>query len=315
MNILVTGGAGFIGSSTVKELLKQKHSVVGIDNLNDYYNPEFKKDNIKDFKIKFYEEDIRDYDKLDQIFSSNKIDKIIHLAAMVGVRPSIENPFVYEEVNVKGTMNILELARKHKIKKVVFASSSSVYGDRDKIPFSEDDATNSQISPYAVTKKAGELLCYNYSNLYKISCTCLRFFTVYGPSGRPDMAPYKFVERIANGKEIEMFGDGTTKRDYTFVSDVVQGVVRSLNLENQYEIINLGCGNPIKLKDFIELIEKNLGKRAKISRKEMQKGDVSLTYADISKAKRLLDYDPKVKIEEGIKILCEWYLKNRLNRK
>jgi len=314
MGILVTGAAGFIGSSAIKELLKENKDIVGIDNLNDYYNPAFKKSNIKDLKIKFYEENIRNFEKLDAIFKNNKINEIIHLAAMVGVRTSIENPFLYEDVNVKGTLNILELAKKHKIKKVVFASSSSVYGNRDKVPFSEDDATNSQISPYAVTKKAGELLCHNYSALYGISCTCLRFFTVYGPCGRPDMAPYKFVDRITNGKEIDVFGDGTTKRDYTFISDVVAGIKKSLELENGYEIINLGCGNPVMLKDFIEVIEKALGKSAKISRKEKQQGDVDLTYADISKAKKLLGYNPKIKIEDGIRIFCDWYMKNRFGR-
>ncbi len=314
MAILVTGAAGFIGSTAAKELLKNGNDVIGVDNFNDYYNPKFKEENIKDLKVKFYREDIRDYSKLEKIFNENKINKIVHLAAMVGVRPSIENPFIYEEVNVKGTLNLLELAKKNNVSKFVFASSSSVYGDRDKVPFSEDDATNSQISPYAATKKAGELLCYTYSSLYKIPTICLRFFTVYGPCGRPDMAPYKFVDRIAHGQEIEMFGDGSTRRDYTFVGDVVSGILKSVDADVNYEIINLGCGNPVKLKDFISSIEKNLGKKAKILQKEMQPGDVKQTYADISKAKKLLGYMPKTKIDEGLKIFCEWFMENRFNK-
>ena len=311
MSILITGVAGFIGSWTARELLKNGHNVVGIDNFNDYYNPEFKKSNIKSLKIQLYKEDVRDYDKLKKIFQDSKIDSIVHLAAMVGVRPSIQNPFVYEEVNVKGTLNMLELAKQHNVKKFIFASSSSVYGNRDKVPFSENDAANSQISPYAATKKAGELMCYSYSHLYRIPTICLRFFTVYGPSGRPDMAPYKFVDSIARNKEIEMYGDGSTRRDYTYAADVVSGILKSLELDADYEIINIGCGNPVKLKDFIIAIEKNLGKKAKIVQKEMQPGDVKQTYADISKAKKILGYNPKTKIEEGLKIFCDWYMKER----
>lgn len=311
MNILITGAAGFIGSWTARELLKNGHTLIGVDNFNDYYNPLFKEENIKDLKIKLYREDIRDYDSLKKVFRENKIDRIIHFAAMVGVRPSIENPLVYEEVNVKGTLNLLELAKQNNIKKFIFASSSSVYGERDKVPFSEDDAANSQISPYAATKKAGELLCHAYSNLYKISAICLRFFTVYGPCGRPDMAPYKFVDRIAHGTPIEVYGDGSTKRDYTYVADIVSGVAKSIELDSDYEIINLGCGNPVKLRDFIDAIEKAIGKKAVISQKEMQPGDVKQTYADISKARRLLKYSPKTKVEEGMRIFCEWYMKER----
>jgi len=311
---MITGAAGFVGSRASKELVRQGHSVVGVDNFNDYYNPKFKEQNIKDIKVKLYREDIRNFAGLQKIFSENQIDKIIHLAAMVGVRPSIQNPFIYEEVNVRGTLNLLELARHNGVKKFVFASSSSVYGNRDKVPFSEDDITNSPISPYAATKKAGELLCYTYNSLYKIPSVCLRLFTVYGPCGRPDMAPYKFVDSIANGRHIEMYGDGSTRRDYTFIADVVSGIMKSMDLDAKYEIINLGCGNPVELKDFIGIIEKNLGKKAKIVKEKMQPGDVKQTYADISKAKKLLGYSPKTKIEEGLKLLCEWYLENRFKK-
>ncbi len=317
MSILITGAAGFIGSWTAKELIKGGNDIVGIDNFNGYYNPKYKEENIKDIndikgaKIKLYRADIRNFDSLKKIFSKNKIDKIIHLAAMVGVRPSIENPMIYEEVNVRGTLNLLEIAKENSIKKLVFASSSSVYGDMDKSPFSEKDAANSQISPYAATKKSGEILCYTYSSLYKIPTICLRLFTVYGPRGRPDMAPYKFVDRIMHNKEIEMYGDGSTRRDYTFITDIVSGVLRAVESGANYEIINLGCGNPVKLKDFIGVIENALGRNAIIKQKEMQPGDVKQTYADISKARKLLGYSPKIKINEGVKIFCEWYLKER----
>jgi len=312
MAILVTGVAGFIGSWTARELLKKGYSVVGIDNFNDYYNPEFKKNNIKGLKIKLYKGDIRDKDAVSLIFRKNKIDKIVHLAAMVGVRPSISNPFIYEDVNVRGTLNLLETAKNNHIGKFIFASSSSVYGNIGKAPFSEKDAANSPISPYAATKKAGELLCRAYSSLYEMPAICLRFFTVYGPAGRPDMAPYKFVDRIAHGREIEIYGDGSTKRDYTYVGDVVHGIAKSIELETSYEILNLGCGTPIELKDFVNLIEKNLGKKAKVLRKKIQPGDVSRTYADISKARRLLGYSPKVSVQKGMGIFCEWYRKNRM---
>lgn len=311
MSILITGAAGFIGSWTAKELARKGYDIIGIDNFNDYYNPKFKEENLEGADIPLYRKDIRKFDALRKIFSDNKIDKVVHLAAMVGVRPSIENPFVYEEVNIRGTLNLLELARQHNIGKFIFASSSSVYGERDKVPFSEDESTNSPISPYAATKKAGELLCHTYNYLYGMPAICLRFFTVYGPSGRPDMAPYKFVDRIASGKGIEMYGDGSTKRDYTYITDVVSGILKSIEMDAGYEIINLGCGNPIELNDFIKAVEKNLGKKAIIRQKEMQPGDVKQTYADISKAKRLLGYNPKIKIDEGLRIFCKWYMETR----
>ena len=314
MNILITGVAGFIGSSVAMELLKKDNcNIIGIDNFNDYYNPEFKEENIKDLKIKLYRCDIIDIDKLKQVFEENKIDKIIHFASMVGVRYSIKNPLLCEEVNVKGTLNLLELAKKYKCKKFIFASSSSVYGNSKKVPFSEEDCVDKPISPYAVTKKSAELLCYTYHNLYALPIICLRFFTVYGPRGRPDMAPYKFTDSIFNEQQIEVYGSAETKRDYTYITDVVYGVVKSLDIDAGYEIINLGNSSPTELKRLISLIEKNLNKKAKIKIIGPQLGDVKQTYADIGKARRLLGYEPKVKIEEGIKLLCEWYIKNRAN--
>lgn len=312
MSILITGVAGFIGSHTAKEILKDKNAnIVGIDNFNSYYNPEFKEENIKGLKIRIYRGDIRDAALLGKIFSENKIDKIIHLASMVGVRYSIENPEIYQDVNVRGTLNMLEMARKHKCRKFIFGSSSSVYGNNRKVPFSENDNVDNPISPYAATKKSAELLCYTYHYLYNLPVVCLRFFTVYGPNGRPDMAPYKFTEAISKGREIDVYGDGETRRDYTYVTDIVDGIIKSLGLDDGYEIINLGGSNPIELNKFIGIIEKNLGKKAEISRKPMQPGDVMQTYADISKAKRLLGYSPKVNIEEGMRLFCGWFVENR----
>ncbi|MDP7244674.1 MAG: GDP-mannose 4,6-dehydratase [Flavobacteriales bacterium] len=312
MNILITGIAGFIGSSVAKELLKKDNcSIIGIDNFNDYYNPKFKEENIKDLKIKLYRCDITDKNSLKQVFQENKIDKIIHLASMVGVRYSISNPLIYEDVNVKGTLNLLELASHHKCKKFIFGSSSSVYGNNKKIPFSEEDNTDNPISPYGATKKAAEVLCSAYHNIYRLPIVCLRFFTVYGPNGRPDMAHYKFTERIFNNQEIEVYGDGTSKRDYTYITDIVYGIIQSLDLKTEYKIINIGNSNPIELRKLISLIEENLNKKAKIIAREPIPGDMERTYADIRTAKELLNYNPKVGIEEGIRLFCQWYVKNR----
>ena len=315
MGILVTGGAGFIGSHVCEALLKKGHFVICVDNLNSYYNPKIKKENIegclKNKKFKFYKKDITDYIELKKVFSDNKIDKIVHLAARAGVRASIKDPLLYERVNVGGTLNLLEVAKGYKIKNFVFGSSSSVYGNNKKVPFSESDSTNMPVSPYAATKKAGELICYVYSHIYGIPTTCLRFFTVYGPRGRPDMAPYKFTKLINEGKKIDMYGRGNTSRDYTYVDDIVGGIIKALDSNFKYEIINLGNSNTVKLKYFISLIEKELEKKAKIKIMPAQIGDVKRTYADINKAKKLLGYKPKVKIEEGIKEFVRWYkLKN-----
>ena len=313
MKILITGAAGFIGSHTAEALLKKRITIIGIDDLNNYYDPKIKKNNLatlnKYNNFTFYKADIRNKKTLETIFKKHKIDKVIHLAARAGVRPSIKDPQLYKDVNITGTMNLLDLAVKHKVKQFVFASSSSVYGKNKKIPFSETDIVDCPISPYAATKKAGELICYTYHHLHKLPVVCLRFFTVYGPRGRPDMTPYLFTKLISEGKTIERYGDDNVKRDFTYITDIVDGIVASLKIKKGYEIINLGNNNPVKLSYFISLIEKNIGKKAKIIRKPLPSGDVPITYADIRKASKILGYKPKVRIEEGIKKMVEWYLK------
>jgi len=314
MNILVTGCAGFIGSHVAEALLKRGDYVVGVDNLNDYYGVRIKKKNLRLLKnyseFKFYKEDIRNYDKLKKIFKKEKPEKIVHLAARAGVRASIQNPLLYQDVNIRGTLNLLDLAKDYKARSFVFASSSSVYGNQKKVPFSETDKVDNPISPYAATKRAAELLCYTYHHLYNMRITCLRFFTVYGPRGRPDMAPYKFTKLIIQGEPIPKYGDGTTKRDYTYIADIVKGVISAVDKELGFEIINLGNNKPVELNEFIRIIERVTSKKAVIKQLPMQPGDVSITYADISKAQRLLGYKPDTSIEEGMKKFVEWYKKN-----
>lgn len=313
IKILVLGGAGFIGSNTIKKLLNLNYFVVCVDNFNDYYDPKIKERNIEKFlenkNFKLYKEDVCNFSKMEEIFKKEKFDKVCHLAARVGVRPSIEDPFLYEKVNVGGTLNMLELSRIYKIKNFVFASSSSVYGNNKKIPFSENDNVDLPISPYAATKKTCELFAYTYHHLHNLKCTGLRFFTVYGPCGRPDMAPFLFVDAIYKNKEIKKFGNGTAKRDYTFIDDTTGGIISAIEKDLDYEIINLGNNKPVELNYFINLIEKLLNQKAKIKECPKQLGDMDVTYADISKAQRLLNYDPKISIEEGMKKFVEWYLK------
>ena len=308
--ILVTGGAGFIGSHLVGRLLKEGYEVICLDNFNDYYDPQIKRNNIKPFlreeRFDLVEADIRDKDNLKKIFEKYKFQKVIHLAAQAGVRLSLKQPNLYVDVNVNGTLNLLELSKEYKIKNFVFGSSSSVYGATKEIPFSEEGKLN-PISPYGVSKRTGELLCYTYNHLYNLPVTILRFFTVYGPKQRPDMAIHKFTKLIDEGKEIYLYGNGETSRDYTYISDIVEGIISALNNDFNYEIFNLGNSNPTNLSHLISLIEKNLGKSAKIKYLPEQPGDPSITFADISKSKRILNYEPKVKIEEGIKRFIEWY--------
>lgn len=311
MIVLVTGGAGFIGSHLCDALLARGDEVICIDSFNDYYDSKIKENNIKhnvnNKNFKLFKIDILDSAGMESVFESEKPDKVVHLAARAGVRPSLNNPLFYEKVNIRGTLNLLELAKEFNVKNFIFGSSSSVYGNRKASPFSEGDNVDFPVSPYAATKKAGELLCYTYHHLYGINVSCLRFFTVYGPRGRPDMAPLKFTKLIDSGEEVEIYGDGTSQRDYTYVGDIVEGILSALDANSGYEIFNLGSSDPVELNYFISLIEKALGKEARRKYVEKQQGDVGVTFADISKAKKLLSYDPKIGVEEGVRKLVEWY--------
>ena len=311
--ILITGGAGFIGSSLVDRLLSEGDWQVSVvDDFNDFYDPSIKRDNVNRQKAnpnyRLFEADIRDKEALDEVFKESTFDSIVHLAARAGVRPSLELPLLYSQTNVDGTVNLLELARKHGTKQFVFGSSSSVYGINAKVPFSEEDPIRKPISPYAATKGAGELICHTYTHLYGIRSVCLRFFTVYGPRQRPDLAIHKFARLLSEGKPIPVFGDGTTRRDYTYIDDILAGVRAAIDYSgSDYEVINLGESRTVELRELIALLEKELGVEAKIDRKPLQPGDVPQTYADISKARSLLGYNPQTQIEVGIQRFVEWF--------
>ncbi len=315
--ILLTGGAGFIGSHVAEALLRQHVQLTIVDNLDDFYSPAWKQANL-DFirsvgNFDFFQHDICSLDRMSETVAHVRPDIIIHLAARAGVRPSIEHPRLYEHVNVAGTVNLLELCREFKVSRLIFGSSSSVYGTSSRAPFSEKQPDLRPISPYAATKLAGELFCYTYAHLYQLPVVCLRFFTVYGPRQRPDLAIHKFTARIERGEPISVFGDGETGRDYTYVDDIVTGVLESLDYKFSpgsgvpFEIFNLGNSQPVKLKDLVRLLEDATGKKANIQRKDMQPGDVPLTWADISKAGRLLDYHPKTSLEDGLRKFVSWY--------
>ncbi|MDF2933832.1 MAG: NAD-dependent epimerase/dehydratase family protein [Chryseobacterium sp.] len=339
MTYLVTGGSGFIGSHLVEELLKHGHSVINIDNFDDFYDYKIKIKNTlesvgknTDFKFSdkksdienliqhsksdnytLYFQDIRNKEDLKNIFTDHHIDFVIHLAALAGVRPSIERPLEYEEVNVRGTMNLWELCTEFNIKKFICASSSSVYGNNEKIPFSETDNVDHPISPYAATKRSGEILGHVYHNLYHIDMIQLRFFTVYGPRQRPDLAIHKFTKLISEDKEIPFYGDGNTARDYTYIDDIIDGIVKSIAyLEKNskvYEIINLGESEVIKLSEMLSVIEKNLDKIATKKMLPLQQGDVQKTNADITKARDLIGYKPITNFQNGTKKFVEWFLR------
>ncbi len=312
-NVLITGGAGFIGSHLAENLLREGSWQVSIvDDLNDFYSPEIKRANLDAIRaagdFQFFETDIRNFEKLRAVFDETEFDCIVHLAARAGVRPSLSQPRLYSETNINGTLNLLELARDYEVPQFVFGSSSSVYGVNEKVPFAEDDRIHQTISPYAATKAAGELLCHTYSHLFNIRCACLRFFTVYGARQRPDLAIHKFAKRITEGKPIQVFGDGTTRRDYTYIDDVLQGILAAMAYDaSMYEIFNLGESETTELSRLIELLERSLDMKAVIDRQPLQPGDVPITFADISKAKKLLGYDPQTKIEEGIPKFIEWF--------
>lgn len=309
--ILITGGAGFIGSSLADKLLALGHQVIVLDNFNDYYNPAIKRKNIEialqNNKYKLYEGDIENNNDLEKIFLENKIDTIVHLAARAGVRPSIEAPLAYAMTNIIGTINILEMMKKYGVKRMSMASSSSVYGNCQADKFSENLNIREPISPYAATKSADEQICYTYHHLYGLEIYMLRFFTVYGPRQRPDLAINKFTNLIMSDKPIDMYGDGSSMRDYTYIDDIITGIIASLNYhQTGYEIFNLGGGSPVTLKEMISTIEEVLGKKAKINQLPMQPGDVDKTVSDISKAQRLLGYNPNTSFKEGVRKFIAW---------
>lgn len=321
---LVTGGAGFIGSHTCEALLHMGFDVVAVDNFNDFYSPDDKRDNIKEIAqaakaagkaFTCVEGDIRNSGFLDDIFNKARPELVVHLAACAGVRPSIADPALYADVNINGTVNVLECMKKHHVKKLVFASSSSVYGNNQKTPFSESDPVDRPISPYAATKKAGELICHTYHHLYDFSVACLRFFTVYGPRQRPDLAIYKFTKLMLEGRPIPFYGDGSTERDYTYIDDIIDGVLKAARWvdggQKRYDIFNLGESKTISLRDMVGALENELGLRAQLDVKPLQPGDVLRTFADISHSRSVLGYDPKTDFTLGIKRFCAWYKENR----
>eukprot|EP00429_Kryptoperidinium_foliaceum_P004118 CAMPEP_0176008568 /NCGR_PEP_ID=MMETSP0120_2-20121206/3810_1 /TAXON_ID=160619 /ORGANISM="Kryptoperidinium foliaceum, Strain CCMP 1326" /LENGTH=396 /DNA_ID=CAMNT_0017341353 /DNA_START=52 /DNA_END=1242 /DNA_ORIENTATION=+ len=312
--VLVTGGAGFIGSHVADHLLQRGDDVVIVDEMNDYYDVSIKETNLRlltekygNKRVKIYRGDICDADLMDMIFDDERPQWVCHMAARAGVRPSIQDPFVYIHSNIKGTTQLMELSHKYGVKNFVFASSSSVYGGSKSTYFSEEEAVDNPVSPYAASKKACELMAYTYHHLYNLNVTGLRFFTVYGPRGRPDMAPFKFIDRVSRGVQIQQFGDGTSSRDYTYISDIVDGVVRSIDRPYPYQIFNLGKGSGTSLKEFIDLVQKHTGKDALIKIMPDQPGDVPYTCADVSKAQRLLGYRSKINFEDGIKMTVKWY--------
>ncbi len=311
MTIVVTGIAGFIGSHLGEKLISQGCDVIGLDNFDPFYSREIKERNLEKISnsnhFSFFEADIRDIQLLSDIFKNNKVDAVVHLAAKAGVRPSLLFPQEYFDVNVLGTLNILEVMRSYEVKKMIFASSSSVYGNNKKVPFSETDNVDYPISPYAASKKSGELLCHTYHHLYGFHIFCLRFFTVYGPRQRPDLAVHKFTKALFEDTYIPFYGDGLTKRDYTHINDIIQGITESLDRLEGFDVFNLGESKTISLIDLINLLERYTNRKAKLNYLPIQSGDVKQTYADISKAHDLLTYTPEISMEEGLQDFIIWY--------
>lgn len=316
MNYLVTGGAGFIGSHLVERLLAEGHRVICLDNFDDFYDPALKRRNLtqalKDPKFCLVEGDLRDEDLLHKLFPEEKIKIVAHLAARAGVRPSIENPLLYADVNIRGTLNLLEACKKYKVRRVVFASSSSVYGNNLKVPFAEEDPVDNPISPYAATKKAGELICHTYHHLYGMDVACLRYFTVYGPRQRPEMAIHQFTRLIAEEKKVTLFGDGSSRRDYTYIGDAIEGTMAALGREHGYEIYNIGESQTTSLAQLVQWIEEQLKKKARVEYLPAQPGDVERTYADIRKAVERLGYRARTDIREGLARFIRWYIEEGL---
>ena len=323
--VLVTGGAGFIGSSVAEVLLDRGDDVVIVDEMNDYYDVSIKEMNLEllrnkvkgmpEGRLKIYKGDICDEEFMFKVMDTERPQWVCHMAARAGVRPSIQDPFVYIHSNIRGTTNLMELSHKFNVQNFVFASSSSVYGGSSSTYFSEDENVDNPVSPYAASKKACELLAYTYHHLYNLNVSALRFFTVYGPRGRPDMAPFKFIDRVSRGLELQQFGDGSSSRDYTYISDIVDGIIRAVDRPHPYEVFNLGKGNGTSLKEFIDLVQKHVGKDAKIKIMPDQPGDVPYTCADVSKAYKLLGYRAEVSFEEGIRRTAEWYKESYTSRK
>ena len=313
MNILITGIAGFIGSNLAEKMLLGGYNIVGLDNFDPFYKKSIKEKNLQSLhsfnSFKFYQMDLLKQDALDKVFENEKIDLVIHLAAKAGVRPSIIDPASYYNTNVIGTLNVLEAMRKTHIKKMIFSSSSSVYGNNEKAPFTETDNVDTPISPYAASKKAGELLCHTYHHLYSFDIFCLRFFTVYGPRQRPDLAIHKFTKALLNGDEIPFYGDGSSKRDYTHVSDIINGIEGAIKNLNGYEIFNIGESKTTSLAQLIKYLEKYTEKKAILNKLPLQAGDVQVTYANIDKARKILGYNPKTDMDKGLRDFVEWYKK------
>jgi len=309
MKVLVTGGAGFIGSHIVKELLREGHSIVVVDNMNDYYDLSLKEARLAEFEkdIVFYKLDITDKESLEKVFRDHHFDKVCHLAAQAGVRYSLENPFLYGTSNFDGTLNIFEFSKRFDVSQIVFASSSSVYGLSKQLPFREDDPVASPISVYGASKRSCELLAHSYNHLFGVPITCLRFFSVYGPYGRPDLAFFKFTKAILNDEPIDVYNSGNMKRDFTYVDDIVEGFMLSLHKPMGFEIFNLGHGKTVGLLDFVEVIEKKLDKKANMNMLPIQPGDLPETYADTTKARQLLGFEAKVSVEEGVSNFVDWY--------
>lgn len=315
MRILITGGAGFIAYHLACRLQEEKHEVYLLDNFNSFYDPAIKRKNVRDLQLQgsagHFEIDILDIAGLRRVFQEVRPEGIVHLAAWAGVRPSMENPRIYSDVNVTGTVNMLELAKEFAVGRFIFGSSSSVYGGSERVPFAEDDPVDSPVSPYAATKRAGELLCHTFARNYGMHITCLRFFTVYGPRQRPEMAIHLFARLIQEGKEIPVFGNGQSRRDYTYVEDIIAGIVAALRVNPAFEIINLGESRTTTLLELISLLETAMGKKARRLYCPSQAGDMQITYANIDRARRILDYQPTTSIETGIRKFVEWYMQPR----
>jgi UDP-glucuronate 4-epimerase len=315
MRVLITGGAGFIAFHLASALLKNGNEVHLLDNFNDFYDPEIKRRNVRDLesasRIPLHVVDIIDRGNLEKVFENSRPDAVVHLAAWAGVRPSLEKPALYASVNVTGTVHLLDLAKEYSTKCFIFGSSSSVYGGSRSVPFTEEDPVDRPVSPYAATKRAGELLCHTYAHNYSMNITCLRFFTVYGPRQRPEMAIHKFARLMLKGEEVPIFGKGDSQRDYTYVEDIVDGVLRAISLNPRFEIFNLGESQTVPLLDIVKHLEDSLGIKARLRFLPVQPGDMDITYADITRARRVLGYNPRTPFKDGIQLFADWFLKSR----